>query len=82
MPSSFKLGEEGLGQQERIGAVHAGDNRRVADHGQYLVRHFQHDVVGVAVGQQPGERTAACHAIAAGVVEDDQIDPACFLAFR
>ena len=38
--------------------------------------HVDDDRVGVAVGQQPGERAAAGHAVAAGVVDDDQVDAA------
>ena len=49
---------------------------------QHLARHVDHDLVGVAVGEQAGERAAARHAVAAGVVNDDEVDAACLLAFR
>ena len=48
---------------------------------QHLARHLDHDRVGVAIGQQAGERAAAGHAIAAGIVDDDEIDAAGLLAF-
>jgi len=38
--------------------------------------HVEHDVVGVAVGHQPGQRAAAGHAVAARVVNHDQVDTA------
>ncbi len=43
---------------------------------QHLARHVDDDRVGVAVGHQPRERAAARHAVAAGVVDDDQVDAA------
>ena len=49
-------------------------------HGQHLARHLEHDLVGVAVGQQAGERAAPGHAIAARVVDHDEVDAAGLLA--
>ena len=46
------------------------------DDGQHLAGHVHDDRVGVAVGHQPGQRAAAGHAEAAGVVDDDQVDAA------
>ena len=40
-----------------------------------------HDAVGVAIGHHAGERAAAGHAVAAGIVDHDQIGAAVFLAF-
>ena len=37
--------------------------------------------VGVAIGHQAGERAAAGHAVAAGIVDHDEVDAAGFLAF-
>src|SRR5215469_11919570 len=48
--------------------------------GQYFFRHFHHNVVGIAVCQQPRQRTPACHAIPARVVDHDQVDAASLLA--
>ncbi len=48
---------------------------------QHLERHLDDDLVGIAVGEQAGERAAPGHAIAARVVDDDQVDAAGFLAF-
>src|SRR5690606_2612567 len=74
--------EERIVQQERVGAVHAGEYRRSADHRQHLARHVDDDLVGVAVGEHPGQRPASRHPVAAGVVDDDQVGPACLLALR
>ena len=38
--------------------------------------HLHHDRVGVAVGHQAGQRAAAGHPVAAGVVDDDQVGAA------
>ena len=43
---------------------------------QHLARHVDDDRVRVAVRQQPGERAAAAHPVAAGVVDDDQVGAA------
>ena len=66
---------------ERVGAVDAGEHRRALDDRQHLARHLDDDRVGVAIGQQPGERASAGHAVAAGIVDDDEVDAARFLAF-
>ena len=46
------------------------------DDRQHFARHFHDDGVRVAVRHQPGERPAAGHAIAARVVDDDEVDAA------
>ena len=48
----------------------------VPDDRQHLARHVDDDRVGVAVRHQPRERAAAGHAVAARVVDDDQVDAA------
>ena len=75
-PMPLELGQEDLGQVERIGAVDAGEHRRVLHDRQHLAGHVDDDLVGVAVRQQPGQRTAPGHAVATGVVDHDQVDPA------
>ncbi len=65
---------------ERIGAVDPRKHGRVVDDRQDLARHIHHDLIGVAVGQESCERTAAGHAVAPGVVDHDQVDAAGFLA--
>ena len=75
-----ELAQEMVAQQERVGAVDAGQHRRAGGHRQHLAAHLDHDLVGVAVGQQAGERAAAGHAVAAGIVDHDQVDPARLLA--
>src|SRR5439155_13295430 len=39
------------------------------------------DLIGVAIGQEPGERAAPGHPVAAGIVDDDEVDAARLLAF-
>lgn len=50
--------QELVGDHERVGAVHAREHRRVLDHRQHLARHLADDLVGIAVGHQPRERSA------------------------
>ena len=76
----LQLGEELRHQHEGIGAVDAGEHRRVLDHRQHLLRHVDDDLVGVAVGEQARRRAAAGHAVAAGIVDDDEVDAAGLLA--
>ena len=73
--------EEHIHRAERIGAVHAGEHRRVLHHGQHFGGHLHDDGVGVAIGHQAGERAAPGHAVAARIVDHDQVDAAGFLAF-
>ena len=76
----LQLAQERLQQHERIGAVHAREHRRFLDNRQHFARHLDDDVVGVAIGEQARERAAAGHAVAAGIVDDDEIDAAGLLA--
>ena len=76
------LVEKGVHPPERIGAVDPGQHRRALDDRQHLARHLDHDGIGVAVGEQAGERAAARHAITAGIIDDDKVDAARLLAFR
>ena len=75
------LVEKGVHPPERIGAVDPGQHRRALDDRQHLARHFDDDRIGVAIRQEAGERAAACHAIAAGIIDDDEVDAARLLAF-
>src|SRR5262245_1158041 len=72
--------QERIEQQERVGAVDPGEDRRVRDNRQPFARHVEHDLVGVAVGEQPRERAAPRHAIAARIVDHDEVDAARLLA--
>ena len=69
----LQLLEEDGHQPERVGAADAREHRRLAHDRQHLAGHVDDDRVRVAVGQQPGERAAARHPVAAGVVDDDQV---------
>src|SRR5260221_3141765 len=70
-----------VGDQERVGAVDPGQNRRVADHRKHFAGHLDDDLVGVAVGHETGERAASRHPVAAGIVDDDKVDAAGLLTF-
>jgi len=72
----LQLAQEDGHQTERIGAVDAGQDRCVAHHGQHLARHVHHDGVGVSVGEDSGHAAAPCHAVAARVVDDNQVHAA------
>src|SRR5262245_37858287 len=71
-----------LGEQERVGAVDAGQHRRPLHDGQDLAGHLQHDLVGVAVREQAGQGSAPRHPVAPRVVDHDEIDAAGVLALR
>ena len=68
--------QEDRHQAKGVGAADAGQHRGVLDHRQHLAGHFHDDRVGVAVGQQPGQGAAPGHAIAPGVVDDDEVNAA------
>src|SRR6266404_8221830 len=70
-----------VGDQERVGTVDSGQNRRVADHRKHFAGHLDVDLVGAAVGHEAGERAAPRHPVAAGIVDDDKVDAAGLLAF-
>ena len=77
-----QLVEEESGNDERIRAVHAGEDGRPLDDGQDLIGHFLDDLVGVAVREEPGRAAPPRHPVAAGVVDDQQVDAAVLLALR
>ena len=81
-PSAFSSARNCGISTNGIGAVDAGEHRRVLDHRQHLARHLLDDLVGVAVGEQARRRAAPGHAVAAGIVDDDQVDAAGLLALR
>ena len=49
----LQLVEEHVHQPEGIGAVDAGEDRRVLDDGQHLGGHVDDDLVGIAIGIRP-----------------------------
>ena len=73
---ALQLVEEDRHQPERVGAADAREHRRLPHDRQHLARHVDDDRVRVAVRHQPGERAAAAHAVAAAVVDDDQVGAA------
>ena len=81
-PRVFSSREEGVEEEEGVGAVDAGEDGGVADDGEDLGGHLLDDLVGVAEGEEAGGGAAAGHAVAAGVVDDDEVDAAGLLAFR
>ena len=66
---------------ERVGAVDPGQHGRVAHHRQHLARHLDDDLIGIAIGEHPRQRSAPRHSVAARIVDDDEVDPARLLAF-
>src|SRR5690606_13568341 len=72
----LQIVEEAVRQHEGIRAVVAGEHRRVLDHREHLPGHLHDDVVGIAVGHEARQRSAARHAVAPGIVDDDQVDAA------
>ena len=77
----LQLVQEKVHVAERVGTVDAGEHRRPCDDREHFTGHLHDDGVGVAIGHHAGERAAPGHAIAAGIVDDDQVDAAGFLAF-
>ena len=78
----FQLIEEDVDVAERIGSVDAGEHRCPGHDRQHFAGHLQNDRIGVAIGHQTGKRAATGHAVTAGIVDHDQVDPAGLLAFR
>ena len=71
-----QLLEKELRDDERVRAVDAGEHRRLLHDRQHLVGHLLDDLIGVAVGEEARRAAAPGHAIAAGVVDDEQVDAA------
>jgi hypothetical protein len=74
--SPFEVLDEHVHLAKRVGPVDAREDGRVLDDGDDLVAHLDDDLVGVAVGEQAGERPAAVHSVPPGVVDDEQVDAA------
>ena len=66
---------------ERVARADAGQHGRLLHHGHHLGRHGEHRVVRVAVRHEPGQGAAAGHAVAARVVDDDEVAAAGFDEF-
>ena len=81
-PERAELLEEELRDDERVGAVDAGEHRRVLHDREHLVGHLLDDLVGVAVREETRRAAAAGHAVAARVVDDQQVDAAGLFAHR
>ena len=64
-----------------MGAVDAGENRRVLDDRQHFPRHVSHDLVSIGVSKHTSERASPRHSVATGIVDDDEVDAARLLAF-
>ncbi len=76
-----KLAQKVIGDHERVGSVDAGQNRGASDDRKHLTCHLDDDLVGVAIRHHACERAAAGHPVAAGIVDDDEVDAARFFAF-
>src|SRR5882757_1138670 len=71
-----ELPQEARDVAEGVGAADAGQDRGLLDDGQDFGGHLHDDGVGVAVGHESREGAAACHPVAAGVVDDDEVGAA------
>ena len=78
----LQLLDEDAHDAEGIRAAYACQHGGVLHDGQDLLSHFHHDLVGVAVGHHAGERTAPGHAVAPGVVDDDDVGASRLSALR
>ena len=79
-PSVRSSSRKSLRDDERIGAVDAGEDRRLLHDREHLVGHLLDDLVGVAVREETRGAAAAGHPVAARVVDDQQVDAARLLA--
>jgi len=63
-----------------IGTTNPGEDGSFVNGSEYLMGHFTHNLIGISVGHQTGQRAASSHPIAARIVDDDQIDSPGFFA--
>ena len=76
----FELLEVDVHYTERIRSAYARQHRSMLDDRENLGAHLHHDLVGVAIGQKPGQRAAPRHAVTTGVVDDEHVRAAGFAA--
>ena len=69
----LELTEVNVHNTEGVGTADARKNGGVLDNGKDFCTHLNDYLVCVAVGKQTGKRTAAGHAVAAGVVDYEHI---------
>ena len=67
----FEFLQVNIHDAEGVGATHTGQYRGVFDDGQHFIAHFHDDLIGVAIGQQAGQRAAARHTEATRVINKD-----------
>ena len=72
----LQLVEEPVHEPERVGAVDPGEDRRVATTGSTSRLISTTIWLASPYASRPGERAAPGHPVAAGVVDDDQVDAA------
>ena len=77
-----QLLEEQLRDDERVCSVDAGEDRRVFHDREDLVGHLLDDLIGIPVREEARRTSPAGHAVAARVVDDEQIDAARLFALR
>jgi hypothetical protein len=77
----LELVEKVVEDAKGVGAVDAGQHRGVAGDRKHFPGHLHHDVVGITIRHEPGKRSSAGHAVAARIVDHDQVDAAGLLAF-
>src|SRR5688500_18383738 len=62
-PDPSELRQKDLWQVERVGSVDTRQHWGVPNHGQHLSCHVDDDLVGIAVREKAGQRTAPGHAV-------------------
>ena len=75
---TLQLAQEVGHQPEGVGAAYARQHRCIHHHRQHFPRHLHDNRVGIAVGHHPGQAAPPGHAIAPGIVDDNQVHPAPF----
>src|SRR4030095_915521 len=59
-----------------VGAIYTCEDGSFVNHWEDLPRHFHYDFIGIAVSQQSRKGAPPCHAIAARIVDHDQVEAA------
>ena len=73
---SLNLAQEDRHEPKGVGATDPGQHQGALNDRQHLAGHIDHNRVGVAVGQHPGQAAPPGHAVAPRVIDDDQVGPA------
>jgi hypothetical protein len=72
----FQVAKKQIHDAKRIGSTDAGQYRCLADDGQYFAGHLHDNGVRVPVRHEASQRSSPNHAVAARIVDDDEVRPA------